>query len=138
LIKNLPLKERFILGEIHWKLPNGEKEVSSFSLIPTIDANFEILPAEEALQSLLMDIADRSFKAMKGTGYGRIDMRMKTNEDGIPLTINGIPIIYVLEVNGQCAIGDDSSFGKSIETSGFTIAAIISHLLTCAIRGFKR
>eukprot|EP00823_Brevimastigomonas_motovehiculus_P003543 TRINITY_DN217_c0_g1_i2.p1 TRINITY_DN217_c0_g1~~TRINITY_DN217_c0_g1_i2.p1 ORF type:complete len:513 (-),score=159.34 TRINITY_DN217_c0_g1_i2:1178-2716(-) len=54
---------------------------------------------DEKLAASLMDIATRAFAAVRGTSYGRVDMRIQKKSNAA----------YVMEVNSNPGVGPDSS-----------------------------
>ena len=64
-------------------------------------------PAHASVQEKLKEIARNAYLALKGSGYGRVDMR----SDSYDLASMKV---YVLEVNANCGLSfdDSSSMGE--------------------------
>jgi len=131
----VPLNKRLLTYEWYWEVPNPIETPLS-SVIPPGETLYSYKKADPDLQPILQDLATRAFKALKGTGYARVDMRMRTHQDGTPIIgTNGLPIIYVLEVNAQCGISssDDTSVGWIKRFTDYTVIDLIGHNLTLAV-----
>jgi len=72
-----------------------------------------------------------------GTGYGRVDIRMLTNDTGAPLInpITLLPDVYVLEFNPLCGLSEDeeTSLGQIVRLSGSTVKQFVSHVLSVGL-----
>jgi D-alanine-D-alanine ligase len=66
-------------------------------------------------------LAIRAYCAVRGTGYGRVDIRMDQKHGSL----------YVLEVNANCGLSSDeqSSVGKILELSGYSFVDLIGEIL---------
>lgn len=81
--------------------------------------------AQADLQPLLQDIARRAYIAVKGSGYGRVDMRtpsMDSNE------------VFVLEVNANCGVSfnvkeSTSSVAEILRMSKESIPSFVDELI---------
>lgn len=90
--KRLPEKERFLSFDRLWLLFDKEQP------LPEDENLYEYYPVSEDLTKQLKKISIDAFKAVGGTGYGRLDIRM--DADGK---------LYVLEVNAQCGLSEDEN-----------------------------
>jgi D-alanine-D-alanine ligase len=69
-----------------------------------------------------MDLAKRAFRAVEGTSYGRVDIRMDCPEGNL----------YVLEVNANPGISGDEevvSVGGMLALAGMTFADLLGTIL---------
>lgn len=117
----LPAHEKFLSFDRLWEMYEQEAPVNN-------GEDFYHYRTPDAM--LIEDICNISYdayKAVRGKGYGRIDLRMD-KETGK---------LYVLEVNAQCGLSDDENFtsiGAILRLSGNSygslIATIISNALT--------
>eukprot|EP01112_Ceratiomyxa_fruticulosa_P010092 TRINITY_DN2659_c0_g2_i1.p1 TRINITY_DN2659_c0_g2~~TRINITY_DN2659_c0_g2_i1.p1 ORF type:complete len:390 (-),score=68.25 TRINITY_DN2659_c0_g2_i1:227-1396(-) len=157
--------EKFIVGREFTVLVVGDREPYSFPVVERafnksipivhriltenlneiIDAKhlFDTKPADDYLQPIIQDIAKRAFISLNGTGYGRADIRMSTNEDNTPIcNENGSPKIYVLEMNAQCAFGScyygtPSSVDAMTQYKDSKMSDLIAEVLLVAIQRRK-
>jgi len=154
--------EKFIVGREFTVLVVGDREPYSLPVVERafnknipivhriltedlnemIDAKhlFDTEPAEDYLQPIIQEIAKRAYASLNGTGYGRADIRMSTNEDNTPIyNENGTPKIYVLEMNAQCAFGP-CSYGTPSSVDAMTqykdskMSDLIGEVLLTAIQ----
>lgn len=102
---SLKPQEQFFSTDVYWK------KMFTSALAPE-DESFE-----------LKRIAHNAYKAVNGTGYGRVDMRMNSNNE-----------IFVLEVNALCGLSNssDSSVGLILHQSKMNISDLVSHILNYA------
>lgn len=118
---DLPEKEKFLSFDRLWatyeeepELPNGE-DPYDYSLVT--EPNLL-----RRLQKLCLD----AFLSVKGTGYGRLDLRMDTKTN----------TLFVLEVNAQCGLSEDentTSIGGILKHSKKTFTDLVSEILDDAL-----
>ncbi len=85
-----------------------------------------ICPAVVApeLASQINDIALRAFRAVRGWGYGRVDIRL--DEAGLP---------RVLEVNCNASLEEGVSLARSAERAGLSYPQVIQMVIDAALEG---
>ncbi len=118
---SLPEKEQFLSFERLWE--SYEEE----SPMPDNGFFYEYMAVTdpelvERLKALSID----AFKAVKGKGYARIDIRMEKDTDKL----------FVLEINAQCGLSDDenyTSIGAILRVSNKTFTNLIVEVLDDAI-----
>ena len=117
---SLPSHEKFLSFDRLWEMYEEESPVKN-------GEDFYNYQTPEA--SFLQDICQVSFdayKAVRGKGYCRVDMR-KDRQTGK---------IYVLEVNAQCGLSEDEDFtsiGAILRLSGNSFASLILEIITDTI-----
>jgi D-alanine-D-alanine ligase len=117
---SLPPHEKFLSFDRLWEMYEDEAPVNN-------EEDFYSYRAPD--QSLLKNICKMSFdayKAVRGKGYGRIDIRMD-NDTGR---------LYVLEVNAQCGLSDDENFtsiGAILRLSGNSFGSLIATIIRNAL-----
>jgi D-alanine-D-alanine ligase-like ATP-grasp enzyme len=113
--KRVPPRERFLAYERYWGLPEAERP------LPAGDPYYWYAPAPDALRASLEDLARRAMRAVGGTGYARIDIRVDERTG----------VINVLEVNAQCGLSSDdsSTVGSMLRQSGQSIIDLIARVL---------
>jgi len=117
----LPAHEKFLSFDRLWEMYERETPVNNgedFYHYRTPDA---------ALVNDICQVSYEAYRAVKGKGYGRVDLRMDQQTGRL----------YVLEVNAQCGLSDDENFtsiGAILRLSGNSygslMATIISNALT--------
>jgi D-alanine-D-alanine ligase len=117
---SLPDNEKFLSYERLWEIYEQE------SSMPQQGNFYEYkAPAPELLKTI-EQITRASYLAVKGKGYGRIDIRMD-QETGI---------MYVLEVNAQCGLSEDENFtsiGAILKYSDKSYDQLIQEILSDAL-----
>lgn len=81
-------------------------------------AECQVSSAEASLIEELRTVAHNAYKAVGGTSYGRVDIRM-----------DGAGKLYVLEVNNTCSFGVNSYFSLSLEPFGLCREDVIKEVL---------
>lgn len=142
------LVEEFIEGrELHvtvlekngkpWVLPIAEVVFNSeenFAPVLTYDGKWnehspeyaksfmQLADLEPKIKEKVTQIAARAYSNLGGRDYPRLDMRLRGSE------------VFVLEINNNPGIDfeEDSGFGLSGKTAGFTYEGILSHILESA------
>ena len=117
---SLPAHEKFLSFDRLWEMYEVETPITN-------DEDFYNYRTPD--QSLLKNICKISFdayKAVRGKGYGRIDIRMDKNTGKM----------YVLEVNAQCGLSDDENFtsiGAILRLSGNSFGSLIATIIRNAL-----
>jgi D-alanine-D-alanine ligase len=114
---SLPDKEKFLSFGRLWEIyddenPLGEDQ-SFYEYAPVLDATIE---------SELRQLTWEAYKAVKGTGYGRVDIR----------TDKLTGKLYVLEVNAQCGLSEDenyTSIGAILRFSQRTFSQMVLEIM---------
>jgi D-alanine-D-alanine ligase len=85
-----------------------------------------ICPAdvEPELSRQLYDIATRAFRAVRGWGYGRVDIRL--DEAGNP---------RVLEVNCNASLEDEIGLARSAQRAGISYPHLLQMIIDAALEG---
>jgi D-alanine-D-alanine ligase len=111
---SIPESKRFFYYDFYWAL---YKEDSP----PIVDTPYHYELVSGELETALSDLAIRAYCAVKGTGYGRVDIRMDRKDESL----------YVLEVNSNCGLSSDdqTSVGKILELSGYSFFDLIGEIL---------
>jgi D-alanine-D-alanine ligase len=117
----LPETEKFLSFDRLWatyeeesEMPNGE---DPYDYVPVTD---------ETLLNRIQKLSLDAFHSVKGTGYGRLDLRMDTKTN----------TLFVLEVNAQCGLSDDentTSIGGILKYSKKTFTDLVSEILDDAL-----
>lgn len=91
---SLPANEKFLSFDRLWEIYEDE------SPMPNNDNFYEYMPVEEKLGVAIQELSLAAYRAVGGTGYTRVDIRMD----------DATGKLYVLEVNAQCGLSDDENF----------------------------
>ena len=91
---SLPANEKFLSFDRLWEIYEEETPM------PGNENFYEYSTVEEVLSEAIKEISLSAYQSLRGTGYGRVDIRM--NEQTGKL--------YVLEVNAQCGLSDDEDY----------------------------
>lgn len=114
---SLPPHEKFLSFDRLWEMYEEETPINN-------EEDFYNYQTPEA--SLLQNICQVSFdayKAVRGKGYCRVDLRMDRQTGKL----------YVLEVNAQCGLSEDENFtsiGAILRLSGNSFASLILEIIT--------
>ncbi|MEY4930403.1 MAG: hypothetical protein RI909_1127, partial [Bacteroidota bacterium] len=118
---SLPEKEQFLSFERLWE--SYEEE----SPMPDNGFFYEYMAVTDTdLLERLKALSIDAFKAVKGKGYARIDIRMEKDTDKL----------FVLEINAQCGLSDDenyTSIGAILRVSNKTFTNLIVEVLDDAL-----
>jgi D-alanine-D-alanine ligase len=113
---SLPETERFLSFDRLWEFYENE------TAMPDKGSFYQYaLPADEIISSL-QQITLQAYKAVKGCGYARLDIRMDT----------ATKKLYVLEVNAQCGLSEDedhTSIGAILRMSGKSFTQLIHEIV---------
>lgn len=103
--QQLPDLEKFLSFDRLWEFYEGEKPMGN-------DEDFyNFFPVEAALAKEITTLSRKAYKAVGGTGYGRVDIRQDEASGKL----------YVLEVNAQCGLSEDeniTSIGAVLRFAG--------------------
>lgn len=111
----LPERERFLSFDRLWEIYETENPIGDYEDFYTYE-----LPAPELIPSIKA-VSLQAYKAVRGTGYGRIDLRMDAAGQ-----------LRVLEVNAQCGLSEDenyTSIGAILRLSNVSYATLIADIL---------
>jgi D-alanine-D-alanine ligase len=119
----LPEQEKFLSFDRLWdtyenEKPVGEKEYENL---------WEYYKPEETLQDEICRLSKEAYCAVKGTGYGRVDIRMD----------KATGKMYVLEVNAQCGLSEDenyTSIGAMVRLGRESFATMLADVLENALQ----
>jgi D-alanine-D-alanine ligase len=123
--QSLPETEKFLSYERLWEVYESE------NAMPNNDFFYQYALPDQALIIHLENIAWSAYEACKGTGYGRVDIRMNKH--------NGQ--LLVLEVNAQCGISEDedyTSIGAILKASKSSFSLLLKQLLVNSIKRQKQ
>ncbi|HRG68068.1 MAG: hypothetical protein JNL65_01145 [Saprospiraceae bacterium] len=92
--ESLPANEKFLSFDRLWEIYENEAPLKDEKAL------WHYHVPDPSLISRIQEISWKAYCAVKGTGYGRIDLRRnkKTGE------------LYVLEVNAQCGLSEDENY----------------------------
>jgi len=118
---SLPDTEKFLSFDRLWEFYQTE------STMPGDDNFFDYhLPKEELIPPL-QKITLEAYKAVCGSGYARVDIRMNAATQKL----------YVLEVNSQCGLSEDedhTSIGAILRVSGKSFTQLVIEIIRDALR----
>jgi D-alanine-D-alanine ligase len=118
---SLPEKEQFLSFERLWESYEEESPMPNNGFF----YEYEAVACPELVQRL-KELSIDAFKAVKGKGYARIDIRMEKDTQKL----------FVLEINAQCGLSDDenyTSIGAILRVSNKTFTNLIVEVLDDAI-----
>lgn len=119
--ESLPDTEKFLSFDRLWEIYEDETPMPE-------DGNFyEYTKPDPSLVAAIKQLSLDAYAAVKGKGYGRLDIRMDK--------ITGK--LYMLEVNAQCGLSEDenyTSIGAIIKASGVSYTTVIAAILNDALR----
>jgi D-alanine-D-alanine ligase len=118
---SLPEKEQFLSFERLWESYEEESPMPNNGFF----YEYEAVTCPELVQRL-KELSIDAFKAVKGKGYARIDIRMEKDTQKL----------FVLEINAQCGLSDDenyTSIGAILRVSNKTFTNLIVEVLDDAI-----
>ncbi len=120
----LPETEQFLSFDRLWETYDEEKPLPDEGFLFTYHA----VQSQELIEQLRTLTID-AYHSVKGTGYGRTDIRM--DHEGK---------LYVLEVNAQCGLSEDenyTSIGAILRVSNKTFADLVVEVLEDALMRHK-
>ena len=112
---SLPDTERFLSFDRLWEIYETENPIGDYEDFYTYE-----LPAAELIPSI-RDVSLAAYQAVRGSGYGRVDLRM-----------DPLGKLRVLEVNAQCGLSEDedyTSIGAILRLSGLTYASLVEDII---------
>lgn len=114
--ESLPDEEKFLSFDRLWEIYEEEKPMPG-------NANFyEYQSVNRELDNKLSEVSVAAYRAVGGVGYGRLDIRMDSN--------NGK--LFVLEVNAQCGLSEDenyTSIGAILRFAGVSFAEVVKLII---------
>ncbi|SDI24632.1 hypothetical protein [Propionivibrio dicarboxylicus] len=121
---DIPPAERFLSFDRYWGHYQEE------SAPPDGKAFYHYQPAPAALHSTLETIGKLAYCAVRGHGYGRIDIRQDHRSGRL----------HVLEVNANCGLsGDDqTSLGNILHFAGLSFPDLIGTIISKTMSSFDR
>ncbi|MCU0420910.1 MAG: hypothetical protein MUC38_14765 [Cyclobacteriaceae bacterium] len=118
----------------HASLPENEKFLSFDRLWETYDSEvplqghlYDYFKCPDELNTSLAHLSRHAFLAVKGMGYGRLDIRMDTDTGRF----------YVLEINAQCGLSEDenyTSIGAILRLDEKTFTYLIVEIMEDALK----
>ncbi|HQW65743.1 MAG TPA: hypothetical protein PLJ23_01820 [Gemmatimonadales bacterium] len=115
----LPPEERFLSYDRLWEVYEGEAPIGDGEHL------WEYAAAPAALHARVMALSWDAYAAVRGRGYGRVDLRM--DEAGE---------LYVLEVNAQCGLSEDenyTSIGAILRLANRRFAELVADIVADAV-----
>jgi D-alanine-D-alanine ligase len=115
----LPKAEQFLSFDRLWEIYETESPIGDYEDFYTYE-----LP-EAGLIDYIKKVSLDAYRAVKGTGYGRMDLRL-----------DGEGKLQVLEVNAQCGLSEDenyTSIGAILRLSGLSYASLVEDIITDAL-----
>jgi D-alanine-D-alanine ligase len=111
----LPRHERFLSYDRYWS------EYKEEARLPEGEPFYRYGKAPAHMRDRVADLAVRAFAAVRGQGYGRVDIRLEERTDEL----------LVLEVNANCGISGDkeTSVGEILLQSGVPATSLVSEIL---------
>lgn len=91
--QSLPETEKFLSFDRLWEFYEGEAPIGDYEDL------YNFSPVDESLATAIASLSRKAYKAVNGTGYGRVDLRMDA----------ATGTLYVLEVNAQCGLSEDEA-----------------------------
>jgi D-alanine-D-alanine ligase len=117
---SLPPHEKFLSFDRLWEMFEDETPVNN-------DEDFyNYRTPDPSLIKNICKISFEAYKAVRGRGYGRVDLRMDKDTGKM----------YVLEVNAQCGLSDDENFtsiGAILRLSGNSFGSLIATIMRNAL-----
>jgi D-alanine-D-alanine ligase len=123
--KDLPELERFLSFDRLWEFYEGEKPIGDY------EDFYNYYPVEAALAKQVEQLSLDAYRAVGGTGYGRIDLRQDEQTGKL----------YVLEVNAQCGLSEDenyTSIGAILRYAGEPYYKMLSHIIKDAVGRYSK
>jgi len=112
-------KEKFLSFDRLWETYENEQAM------PNNEFFYIYQEPERELWQAIQQISWDAYCAVKGTGFGRVDLRYNGNK------------LYVLEVNAQCGISEDEDFtsiGAILRYSGVSFAQMILDIIRAGLQ----
>jgi len=118
---SLPSTERFLSFDRLWETYETE------SAMPNHEDVYRYAVPEQSLHPEIERVSKSAYLAVRGTGYGRIDIRTDSKTGKL----------YVLEVNAQCGLSEDenyTSIGAILRFANESFSAMTMRLLNDAMK----
>jgi D-alanine-D-alanine ligase len=118
---SLPSQERFLSFDRLWETYETE------SAMPNNEDVYRYAVPEQSLHSGIEEVSKAAYRAVQGTGYGRLDIRADDQTGKL----------YVLEVNAQCGLSEDenyTSIGAILRFANESFAVMTQRILDDALR----
>jgi D-alanine-D-alanine ligase len=119
--ESLPDSEKFLSFDRLWEIYEDEAPM------PANENFYEYGPVEPSLIPALKELSLDAYKACRGKGYTRIDIRQDAATGKL----------YMLEANAQCGLSEDenyTSIGAILKASKVTFTEVIGEILKDALR----
>ncbi|MBK9661366.1 MAG: hypothetical protein IPO68_15960 [Chitinophagaceae bacterium] len=119
--ESLPDAEKFLSFDRLWEIYEDETPM------PKNENFYEYRQAEASLIPALKQLSLAAYKACRGKGYTRIDIRQDSTTGKL----------YMLEANAQCGLSEDedyTSIGAILKASNVSFTEIIGEILRDALR----
>jgi D-alanine-D-alanine ligase len=117
--ESLPEEEKFLSFDRLWEIYEDEKPM------PGNDNFYNYHKPDPSLVKKIEKLSLQAYKAVGGTGYGRLDIRMDKTTGKL----------YMLEVNAQCGLSEDedhTSIGAILRYADKTFAGLVRKIITDA------
>jgi D-alanine-D-alanine ligase len=117
---SLPAHEKFLSFDRLWEMYEDETPIMNN------EDFYNYRTPDSSLIKNICKISFEAYKAVRGRGYGRVDIRMDVNTSKL----------YVLEVNAQCGLSDDENFtsiGAILRLSGNSFGSLIATIIRNAL-----
>lgn len=114
--QSLPETERFLSFDRLWEMYDRETPM------PNEDDFYKYKPVNGDLSEAVKQMSIEAYCAVKGQGYGRVDVRMDSETGKL----------YVLEVNAQCGLSEDedyTSIGAILRFSKKSFATLVEEVI---------
>ena len=121
--KRLPAKEQFLSFDRLWDTYEDEKPVGETGY----ENLWEYFKPGENLDTEICKLSKAAYCSVKGTGYGRVDIRMDNHNNRM----------FVLEVNAQCGLSEDenyTSIGAMVRLGQHSFADMLADILENALQ----
>jgi D-alanine-D-alanine ligase len=118
---SLPSRERFLSFDRLWETYETE------SAMPNNEDVYRYAVPEKSLHGAIEQVSKDAYRAVQGTGYGRLDLRADDQTGKL----------YVLEVNAQCGLSEDenyTSIGAILRFAEESFAVMTQRVLDDALR----
>ncbi|TDX01506.1 D-alanine--D-alanine ligase family protein [Dinghuibacter silviterrae] len=119
----LPETERFLSFDRLWEIYETESPIGDYEDFYTYE-----LP-ERSLIPSIQAVSLQAYCAVRGTGYGRVDLRRDPSGQ-----------LRVLEVNAQCGLSEDenyTSIGAILRLSDISYAELIADIIKDALERYR-
>jgi D-alanine-D-alanine ligase len=114
--ESLPENEKFLSFDRLWEIYEDETPM------PGEDNFYEYKEVDESLCIAIQELSLAAYKAVGGTGYTRVDIRMDEKTQRL----------YILEVNAQCGLSEDedyTSIGAILKANNTSFTELIAEIL---------